>query len=229
MQVKKLDLNRYNNIVVFTGAGVSAPSGVPTFRGDDGYWNTVDVQKYMSADSFNKYPEESWEIINKLKTVIEAAKPNSIHDLLSRVGGTIITQNIDGFHQKAGSANVIEYHDNIHSVLCTECTFSQADYPGIICPECGSGLRPGVTLFNESPHFDSEYRAKRAMRGCDLFLVIGTSGKVTSLSTFLRAAQFENSYRIMINMDHNDYEQYFDESYTGPAQDILPVLLGVSG
>jgi len=238
-----IDFNDYQNIIVLTGAGVSVASGLPTYRGEDAQaiWNKVDPRVFASAQLFEEQPETAWEHYGHLRELALNARPNTAHEALARLEASLVpgqsfmlvTQNIDGLHLEAGSHNVIEYHGSIHHTRCsnTQCSFetfrdeSIYDSPPA-CPECGAALRPDITMFNERIDMDKAFAVKRALRDCDLFIAVGTSGTVSPASDFARGAEYSGARTIYINIEPmNPRNPYFKEEVLGKAEEVIPSLL----
>lgn len=203
------------HLVVVSGAGVSVESGIPAFRGESGLWTRFDPQKYASLDGFTKNPGRSWHLFMELLVLIAQAKPNAAHhDLASlercRYLKAIITQNIDGFHQLAGSQNVIEIHGTMRNLICTECKqrlssrgmiFDSEDLPPI-CP-CGGILKPEALLFGESIPSKPYFKSLKQIRLADVVLLIGTSGVVHPVSEFPEIALRHGARLIEINPEES--------------------------
>ncbi len=175
--------------VALTGAGISVESGVPPFRGKGGLWEKIDPMKYAHIDAFKRDPAEVWRVLfRELGTVLGKARPNDAHRglyLLEKRGclKTVITQNIDGLHQQAGSRDVIEFHGTFAVLRCMTCGQTQDSHRvplDQIPPHCRCGgiLRPDVVMFGETINFDRLQRAQALAAGCDVMLVIGTSATV---------------------------------------------------
>ena len=222
---------------MLTGAGISVASGLETYRGNDSKKNNIEQLAHI--DRFQDNPLAVWEVFNSLREKSIAAKPNKIHRLLadieSKIQGefTIITQNVDRLHHRGGSNNVVELHGRIDITCCSnsECKLQPyfddkvylAEAP--ICPLCNSPLRPSVTLFGEFVPLDCEWQAKKALRNCDLFVAIGTSGTVFPAVNYVRSAEYVGARTIFVNLEPIDPPNpYFKEEYIGKAENILPKL-----
>jgi NAD-dependent protein deacetylase/lipoamidase len=174
---------RPKNVVVFTGAGVSADSGIPTFRGARGLWRNFRSEDLATPEAFWRDPKLVWEWYEWRRDLIREAQPNAAHEAIARLSGAlVVTQNVDGLHTRAGSRHVIELHGNIFRVRCVrEGTVSTCeDAFDAVPPHCACGalLRPDVVWFGEMLPEDALARASSAVIGTDLLLVIGTSGVV---------------------------------------------------
>lgn len=170
-------------VVVFTGAGISADSGIPTFRGPDGLWRDFRAEDLATPEAFRRDPLLVWEWYEWRRGLISEAKPNAAHEAVARLPDAIVvTQNVDNLHARAGAHNIIELHGNIFRVRCTKeqrprMREQAFDALPPLC-ECGALLRPDVVWFGETLSDDVVARAVSAMRSVDLLLVIGTSGVV---------------------------------------------------
>lgn len=237
----EIDLKEYSRIVVLTGAGVSVASGIRPFRGPSGVWNEISADK-LNADAAKNDPEFVWQVFGSMREVISRASPNAAHKTLARVEEalspnrqlTLITQNVDGLHQQAGSTNVVELHG---SLLHTRCSNSACDsavfadtatYTNGVprCEKCQSHLLPNVVLFDEPIPVEAEWQCKRALRDCDLFLAVGTSGTVSPASNFVRSADYAGAKTVLINLEKPaTANPYFHEEIIGPAEQVLPDIL----
>lgn len=170
-------------VVAFTGAGVSAESGIPTFRGEGGLWRNFRAEDLATPEAFARDPELVWQWYEWRRGLVRAAQPNAAHRAIARLtDAAVVTQNVDGLHARGGSRDVIELHGNIFRVRCTrERVTRDAFEPFAEMPprcECGALLRPDVVWFGEALPEDAWARATDAIRRADLLLVIGTSGVV---------------------------------------------------
>jgi NAD-dependent deacetylase len=185
---------RPRNVVVFTGAGVSADSGIPTFRGSGGLWRNFRPEELATPDAFRRDPKLVWEWYEWRRELIRNAQPNIAHEAIARLrDAVVVTQNVDDLHARAGSRDVVELHGNVFRVRCTReqtarvCVESFAEVP----PRCACGalLRPDVVWFGEELPPHAVARAVGAIHKADLLLVIGTSGVIYP------AAGFVNMYK----------------------------------
>jgi NAD-dependent deacetylase len=235
-----LDLNRYRQIVVLTGAGVSAASGLPTYRGQGGIWTTNSVGDFATAAAMESSPARVWEFFARMWPVVSAVRPNPAHLALARAEAaltpdqhlTVLTQNVDGLHQAAGSKHVVELHGTLLRSRCTRCDFNRAEdltAPATACPpcpKCSAPLRPDVVLFDEALSVDAEWASKKVLRDCDLFIAIGTSGTVSPASNFVRAAEYAGARTIYVNLEPmTPHNPAFREVHIGRAEELLPALL----
>ena len=180
-----------------------------------------------------------WRSFGPLRASVSTAAPNPAHLALAHAEAqtgagttfTVVTQNVDGLHQAAGSRRVFELHGNLLRTRCSACdlapfqdTAAHETLPR--CPACGAPLRPDVVLFDELPDARAEWETKRALRDCDLFLAIGTSGTVSPASNFVRAAEYAGARTIYVNLEPLDPPHpAFQETVLGRAEDVLPSLL----
>lgn len=238
-----LDIARYSHIVILTGAGVSAASGLPTFRGPDGLLQD-DVQWVSDANNLPASLPGLWQLYGGLRQSVLQAQPNAAHRAIAALqqqwGATrsilAVTQNVDELHQRAGSLDTVELHGSILRSRCTnpqcptapfdDTTLPTNDVP--LCSHCSSALRPDIVLFNEALPFEAHWKVKRALRDCDLFIAVGTSGTVSPASEFVRGAEYAGARTILINLTPMmPPNPYFKEEYLGKAEELLPVLLNV--
>lgn len=230
-----LDWNRYNEVVILTGAGISVASGLGTYRGPGGLWEESGVAHQATARGLAENPWAVWQFFASLQAQINQAKPNAGHlalaELQSRFRGefTLVTQNVDGLHSAAGSTGVLELQGNINRRRCLspDCDLPPFEDRSIpeempVCPRCGSGLRPDIVLFEELLPPYATHCATRALRTVDLFIAIGTSGTVAPASRFVRSARYAGALTVEINPQPSGE---FDREYLGPAEEILPSLV----
>ncbi|MEZ4385856.1 MAG: Sir2 family NAD-dependent protein deacetylase [Nannocystaceae bacterium] len=232
---------RYRKVVVLTGAGVSVASGLPSYRGPGGLWESDPaLAKALVAGASL---DTMWAALGPLRAALMDAVPNAAHRALAdyearlRQGGgelTLITQNVDGLHQRAGSRDVVEYHGALQRSRCLGLCGSFDDpaphRSTPRCPRCGAPLRPDVVLFDETIGIHEERRAKRALADCDLFMAIGTSGTVWPAASFVRAADYAGARTLYVNLTplEGAWEAYH-EVILGRAEAVLPGLLGAAG
>jgi NAD-dependent deacetylase len=229
-------LRHARKIVVLTGAGVSAESGVPTFRdAQTGLWSQFKPEDLATPRAFRKNPRLVWEWYEWRRQLVRDAKPNSAHIALARMENkvaefTLVTQNVDGLHQRAGSRNVIEIHGNITRTKCFEedTVVSEWKDTGDVppkCPHCGGLLRPDVVWFEEGLPEGLAETAFKASRECDVFLCIGTSAVVYPAASLPLEALANQATVIEINPDPTPLSPKATYVLNGPAGKILPELL----
>jgi len=241
----KIDFSQYKQIVILTGAGISTASGLHTYRGKNGIWEKYNIEEYGHVDRLTDHPEKIWTLFGALRDELKTAQPNAAHYALAELEKTrtpfqeftLITQNIDRLHQQAGSQNVIECHGNI---LHTKCSNTNCDLQPYIddnshqnkiplCPNCHNPLRPDIVLFGEMIPNDKDWLIKHALRNCDLFISIGTSGSVYPAASFVRSAEYAGARTICINLDPmSPPNPAFKEEYLGKAEKILPDMFNVN-
>ena len=229
-------LRTARNIVVVTGAGVSAASGVPTFRGDDGLWRHYRAEDLATPEAFAHDPRTVWEWYDWRRTMLAGCVPNAAHAVLAkwsaRQGFTLITQNVDGLHERAGTANVIRFHGSIWELRCAaECgaaPWEDRTAPLTVlppaCPSCGGLARPGVVWFGESIDPDVLERASNAAAGADVFLSVGTSSLVYPAAALLHHARRAGAFTAEINPGATGASGAVDLAIAAPAEDALPML-----
>ncbi len=223
-------------VAVLTGAGVSAESGVPTFRGATGLWEGQAVTDVATPTAFARDPALVWRFHNALRAHMKVAAPNPGHLALAalerRFGNrfTLATQNIDGLHQAAGSRNVLELHGRLSRVRCAACTYV-ADRPGEDlpdlprCPECGAMLRPDVVWFEEMLPHGVWREAYKAAEGCDCFLVVGTSALVFPAAGLIEVAGSARARILEFNLERTAASSRVDLGLYGPSGQTLPDLM----
>lgn len=228
-------LMKAERVTVLTGAGISAESGVPTFRGEDGLWRNHDVMDLVTPYGFAKDPKLVWEFYNWRRDLINSITYNPAHRALVDLEGrvphfTLITQNVDGLHLKAGSRNLLEIHGNLWKVRCTKCNRITLDHssdmgPLPSCRECGGLLRPHVVWFGESLEYDILHRASEACKNCDVMLVIGTSAVVQPAASLAMEAKAKGAVVAEINLEKTPQSGAMDFALQGKAGEIVPKLL----
>jgi len=229
------DLKRAERVAVLTGAGISAESGVPTFRGADGLWKNHRATDLATPQAFAADPELVWEFYNWRRGLIGKVTFNAAHQALvtleERVPAfTLITQNVDGLHLLAGSRNVLEIHGNLWKVRCTRCGRIRLDRnPDMgrrpVCEECGGLLRPHVVWFGESLDPDLLGRAVEAARISQVMLVIGTSAVVQPAASLALEAKAAGARVAEINLEPTGQSGTMDYALHGKAGEIVPRLV----
>jgi len=225
-------------ITVLTGAGVSAASGVPTFRGPQGLWKNYPPEQLATAEAFRRDPRLVWEWYNWRRELIAKCEPNAAHRVLSAWsaryrGFKLITQNVDGLHERAGTRSVIRFHGSIWEVLCwSRCASAPArwrdetvPFPNIppSCPHCGGLIRPGVVWFGEGIDpavLEQSFEAT----DCDLFFVIGTSAVVYPAAGLASQAARKGAFTVEINPEVTPATSGADLSIQGRAEEVLQEL-----
>ncbi len=232
-------LRKANHIAVLTGAGISAESGVPTFReAQTGLWARYDPQELASPTAFQNNPKLVWEWYAWRRELVAKAKPNPAHFALVEMERhvpqfTLITQNVDGLHNQAGSQSIIELHGNISRIKCFDNNHKIDSWEATNelpprCPQCGSMLRPDVVWFGESLPYAALQTAVSAATRCDLFFSIGTSSLVQPAASLPFTALDNRKPVIEINPHTTPITAYMTYVMTGPAGEILPKLVAAA-
>ena len=222
-------------VTVLTGAGISADSGVPTFRGADGLWRNFRAEDLATPEAFARDPRLVWEWYNWRRELIATKSPNPAHyalvDLEKRFERFwLITQNVDGLHGAAGSQKLSEIHGNIWKVRCTRCgrVDENRELPIAIppsCAACGGLLRPHIVWFGEALATEDLNRSYEALGRCEVLLIIGTSGIVYPAASFAPVAKAAGAFVVEINLDATPNTQVVDVSLQGRTKDVVPELL----
>lgn len=222
-------------VVFVTGAGISQESGIPTFRGKDGLWRNYDAMKLATIDAFYDNPKLVWEWYNERRQNIFNSEPNlghkAIAELENFVKVFVLTQNIDGLHQKAGSSNVLELHGSIIKIKCTVCDFKDellTEFSNLppLC-KCGNILRPDVVWFGEGLPQDVWQEAIIQASSCDVMIVAGTSLVVSPANTLPIYAKQNNAVLIEINPDETIMSSDMDLSIRSTSAVALPELISI--
>jgi NAD-dependent deacetylase len=231
-------MSRFERIVILTGAGISAESGIATFRDKDGLWSKVDYREVATPEGFARNPQRVLDFYNMRRKASGGAKPNAAHFALARLERehqghvVVVTQNVDALHEAAGTANLIHMHGQHRQALCNHC---QARHPGgldapdlaldLACGACGraGGLRPDVVWFGEMPyHMD---RITEELNAADLFISIGTSGNVYPAAGFVAEARGNGAYTVELNLEPSEGASLFQERHHGPASEVVPMYV----
>jgi NAD-dependent deacetylase len=228
-------LQEARSICVLTGAGISAESGVPTFRGAEGLWKKFRPEELANFDAFIRNPQLVWEWYSYRRQLIETVTPNQGHIALARIEQgvddfTLVTQNVDNLHRRAGSKRILELHGNIMQSYCIECG-AKEDHPDFSgenkiprCKICGGLVRPAVVWFGEMLPRDVFEEAEQAAKRCSLFMCVGTSAIVYPAASLPMIAKQAGAYTIEVNIERTEQSRIFDESLVGKAGDILPSI-----
>ncbi len=228
-------LDHATHVVAFTGAGISAESGVPTFRGPNGIWSKFKPEELASMDAFMKNPALVWEWYAHRRTIIASVKPNPGHVALAQMEKlfphfTLVTQNIDNLHRRAGSVRVHELHGNIERSYCVQCGKM---YPNVTVPEqeqvprctaCGGIIRPDVVWFGEMLPEDEWEASASASEHAEVFLSIGTSAVVYPAASLPLMAKRRGAYLVEVNTEPTPLTETADEFLQGSSGAILPSL-----
>jgi NAD-dependent deacetylase len=230
-------LGAANRVTVLTGAGVSAASGVPTFRGAGGLWRSFRAEDLATPEAFGRDPRLVWEWYDWRRSLIANCHPNAAHEVLARwsahPGVTLITQNVDGLHERAGSRDVVRFHGSIWLLRCADgCSGAPQEWedrrvplPGLPprCPHCGGHARPGVVWFGEAIETDVMNRSVQAA-ACDVFMSIGTSSIVHPAAGLVERAKMQGAFTVEINPEPTGSAGYVDLALALAAEDALPAL-----
>jgi len=220
------------NIVVLTGAGVSAESGLSTFRGPDGLWEGHRVEDVATPEAFRRDPALVHSFYDARRAKLETVEPNPAHRALARLdaewrgGLLLVTQNVDNLHERAGSTRLIHMHGEVTKGWCLHCDerfgWSGPMGESAKCPRCETSgmVRPDIVWFGEMPY--AMEQIEDALRSCDLFVSIGTSGAVYPAAGFVQSARYSGAATLEINLEPSLGSIFFDESRTGPAGMLVP-------
>ena len=227
--------SKTRGLVVLTGAGISAESGLPTFRASDGLWEGHHVEDVASPEGFRRNPALVHEFYNQRRAALAGVQPNAAHRALvaleERWPGDflLVTQNVDDLHDRAGSRRLLHMHGELLRALCQRCdasmTWSGDMTSQTRCPQCrtAGGMRPGIVWFGEMPcHMDE---ILTALHRCGVFIAIGTSGHVYPAAGFVAAAAAAGARTIEVNLTATAASEAFAEHRTGPASVVLPALM----
>lgn len=228
-------LKEAKKIVFVTGAGISQESGIPTFRGKDGLWRNYDSMKLATIDAFYDNPKLVWEWYNERRQNIFSAKPNLGHKAIAELENfseiIVLTQNIDGLHQKAGSSKVLELHGSIVKIKCTVCNYKDENFSEFsnfppLC-SCGNILRPDVVWFGEGLPQDVWEEAIIHANSCDVMVIAGTSLVVTPANTLPIYAKQNNALLVEVNPDETIMTSDMDLSIRSTSATVLPKLVSI--
>lgn len=224
-----------SSIVILTGAGISAESGVDTFRDAGGIWSKFDYREVATPQGFARNPRLVHDFYNQRRRGMAGVAPNAAHFALARLehafdgGFLLVTQNIDDLHERAGSSRLIHMHGELGQALCTNCG-NRLHWPGdmdvdTMCPACHSTgtIRPDVVWFGEMPYHMG--RIERALETCDLFVSIGTSGSVYPAAGFVEEARRHRAHTVELNLEPSEGISLFAEAEHGKATEIVPAFV----
>jgi NAD-dependent deacetylase len=229
----------WSKIVVLTGAGVSAESGMGTFRDKDGIWTRHRLEDVATPEGFSRNPSLVHDFYNSRRAALRDARPNAAHAALARLeaqtlarGGEfmLVTQNVDDLHEKAGSKAILHMHGELTSAVCGECgaqdRWTQDLFVDTPCWACGvaGALRPDVVWFGEVPHGMDLIYARIA--ACDLFVSVGTSGEVYPAAGFVREAMMAGAHTLELNLEPSANARMFTEGRYGPASQVVSDWVG---
>ncbi len=225
------------NIVILTGAGISAESGLATFTGDDGLWDGHKIADVCTPDALTRNPDRVCSFYDERKKVARAVEPNPAHYAIASLQRhwleygkgdfLLITQNVDDLHERAGSTELLHMHGELNSAHCCECGFQTPRHAPLEtdreCPICiRDTLRPDIVLFGETPR--GLPKIEDALQRCDIFVAIGTSGIVHPAAGFVEIAKSHGARTVLLNLEeHQDGGTNFDVCKTGEATKIVPI------
>ena len=229
------EMNNIRNIVILTGAGISAESGLRTFRAEDGLWEDHRVEDVATPEAFRRDPALVQRFYDERRVGVLAAAPNAAHVALAKLDAEwdgellIVTQNIDDLHERAGARRVLHMHGEALSVWCLACDARHhwegtlSDHPP--CPACGEpAMRPDLVWFGEMPYRMEEIFG--AIASADLFVSIGTSGAVYPAAGFVRTARDHGVQTLELNLERSQGSAWFAETRLGPASELVPEWVG---
>ncbi|MFV0368349.1 MAG: NAD-dependent deacylase [Hyphomicrobiaceae bacterium] len=225
----------HHRIVILTGAGLSAESGLATFRDKGGVWAKYDYREVATPEGFARNPSLVHEFYNMRRRDLNRVVPNAAHKALARLEREhrgevlIVTQNVDNLHEAAGSQNLLHMHGELAKVFCTECrkgcSWSDDLSTSLACPSCGKvgGMRPDIVWFGEIPYHMETIVA--ALAEADLFISIGTSGNVYPASGFVAEAVANGAHTVELNLEPSEGVTMFAEAIHGPASQVVPAYV----
>lgn len=219
------------NLAILTGAGVSAESGIATFRGPGGLWEGHRVEDVCTPEALARDPALVHRFYDLRRAALETVQPNAAHHALARLDAAwpgellIVTQNVDDLHERAGATRLLHMHGELRSALCAACgvreRWEEALPPESECPNCGMlALRPDIVFFGEMP-YEME-RIEAAIADADLFVSIGTSGAVYPAAGFVQTARHHGAATLEMNLEPSGGSHWFEESRMGPAGTLVP-------
>ena len=233
----RLRIDGDTRLLVLTGAGVSAESGVPTFRDANGLWENHPIEKVATPEGFQEDPRLVWRFYSERRRKARDVRPNPGHAALAaaeaKMGDRflLVTQNVDGLHRTAGSKNLVEIHGNIWVVRCVGCgaeRYEQGDFETLppACGACGGLLRPGVVWFGEMLPREASEAATEMLARCEVLIVAGTSAFVAPASGYAAVAKRHGARVIEVNPDETPVSAICDATFRGKSGEVLPALLG---
>jgi NAD-dependent deacetylase len=225
-----MKFSEYRNIVVLTGAGISQSAGLPTYRGVGGLWSDPELAKLSDVEALSTHRGEACSMFWRFRQSIMEAAPTAAHRALAAFEAglpastnfLLITQNVDGLHQRAGSRRVCEYHGSLARWRCETCGVELEPPDGDPPMCCGLLMRPAVVLFGELIPPEAERAAKHGLRDCDLFVAIGTSGTVWPAASFVRWAEYNGARRVLLNLEiFDEAREEFSECHAGASDELV--------
>ena len=228
-------ITKQSRVVILTGAGISAESGIRTFRDSDGLWENHRIEEVATPEGWRANPELVWNFYQQRRRQLLNVEPNQGHLALEELENHVenlllVTQNVDDLHERAGSKNLIHMHGELAKLRCEECNHVETMMDDqhlleafLYCRQCDGRLRPHIVWFNEMPMQMPEI--EKALSECDVFVAIGTSGHVYPAANFLHMARNHGAYTIGVNLDPPENVYFFDEFIQGKAGEVLPFLV----
>jgi NAD-dependent protein deacetylase/lipoamidase len=225
-------LEDFERVVFFTGAGLSAESGIPTYRGRGGIWHQYNYEDYACQEAFDRDPEKVWDFHDQRRERVAACAPSRGHEIIAEVQARypatrVITQNIDGLHQRAGTTGVVELHGSLWRVRCERegTVVENQDLPiePRRCP-CGTYWRPDIVWFGDMLDPATLEAADEALSTCDVLVGVGTSGVVYPAAQLPRIAMAQGARSVEINLEETPVSAFYDHSLRGKASDWLERL-----
>lgn len=228
-------MKKYQNIVILTGAGISAESGLSTFRASNGLWNNHKVDDVATIEGFVRNPKYVHDFYNELKIELKKAKPNPAHLAITKLQNeypaqiSIITQNVDILHEKAKSKNIYHIHGQINQAVCLNCGHILKTFGNVgintICSKCHEigHMKPNIVFFGENLLYMD--KVEELLRKCDLFLSIGTSGVVFPAASFVQTAKYYGAETYEFNLESTSNNYFFDNHIIGPAGTTFPAFV----
>jgi NAD-dependent deacetylase len=222
----------FERILFFTGAGLSAESGIPTYRGKGGVWAEYDYEDYACQRAFDRDPEKVWDFHDKRRAAVAACEPNAGHRVIVDVqkahpSTVVVTQNIDGLHSRADARDVIELHGSLWRVRCDSENIVRADTTVPMSPRqcsCGAYWRPDIVWFEDQLDHRNLRRAREALEQCDLLVSVGTSGVVYPAADLPQIAMQSGAVSVEINLEDTPVSARYQHRLRGKASDLLAAM-----
>ncbi|MBX3226291.1 MAG: NAD-dependent deacylase [Labilithrix sp.] len=232
MTTTSIRFRDFRRIVFFTGAGMSAESGIPTYRGSGGIWKEYNYEDYACQRAFERDPEKVWDFHDKRREMVRSKEPNRGHLIVAEVqerqpGTKIVTQNIDGMHQRAGAEVEAELHGSLWRVRCDPQNIVRDDDSVPMSPrkcECGGYWRPDIVWFEDQLDHRVVRRAREALEECDLLVSIGTSAVVYPAAQLPRIAAERGAVTVEVNLEDTAMSELYQHRLRGKASDVLAQL-----
>lgn len=226
-------LASFQRIVFFTGAGLSVESGIPTYRGKGGMWAEYDYEDYACQRAFDRDPSRVWDFHDMRREKVASCAPNDGHRIIAELQAekpgavSVITQNIDGLHDRSGAKGVVELHGSLWRVRCDDCNIVKADTSVPMAPrkhECGGYWRPDIVWFEDQLAYPNLRRAEELLSSCDLLVSIGTSGVVYPAADLPRIAVMAKAVSVEINLEDTPVSHLYQHRLRGTASAMLAAM-----